>query len=125
MVKYCTKCGTQIIEGAAFCSFCGAKTNQVIDTSNQTNQSHTPVQQQTNTPSAQQTTMPPPVQQFVQTASSGIWYQNQYKMRKKVLTIWNKYWIEDGNGKILGFTKQKMFKLKEDIRIYTDENIQQ
>jgi hypothetical protein len=39
------------------------------------------------------------------------------------LTIWNKYWIEDANKNILGFAKQKMFKLKEDIRIYTDEKM--
>ncbi len=35
----------------------------------------------------------------------------------------NKYWIEDHQGSILGFSKQKMFKLKEDIRIYTDEKM--
>ncbi|UCF07560.1 MAG: hypothetical protein JSW28_07900 [Thermoplasmata archaeon] len=59
----------------------------------------------------------------VQKAMSGIWFQNYYRIRKKVLTIWNKYWVEDANKKILGFSKQKMFKLKEDIRIYTDEKM--
>ena len=54
-----------------------------------------------------------------------IWSQNFYRIRKKVLTIWNKYWIEDQQGNILGFSKMKMFKLKEDIRIYTDENMTQ
>ncbi|MEW5759962.1 MAG: hypothetical protein AB1779_04280, partial [Candidatus Thermoplasmatota archaeon] len=48
------------------------------------------------------------------TPSSNIWYQNFYRIRKKVLTIGNKYWIEDYNGAILGFSKQKLFKLKED-----------
>lgn len=57
------------------------------------------------------------------TPSSNIWYQNFYRIRKKVLTIGNKYWIEDYNGAILGFSKQKLFKLKEDIRIYTDETM--
>lgn len=52
-----------------------------------------------------------------------IWTQNFYRIRKKVLTIWNKYWIEDQQGSILGFSKMKMFKLKEDIRIYTDESM--
>ncbi|MBA3046210.1 MAG: hypothetical protein KKH41_07010 [Candidatus Thermoplasmatota archaeon] len=52
-----------------------------------------------------------------------LWTQNVYRIRKKVLTLWNKYWIEDQQGKILGFSKMKMFKLKEDIRIYTDENM--
>jgi uncharacterized protein YxjI len=52
-----------------------------------------------------------------------IWTQNFYRIRKKVLTIWNKYWIEDHSKHILGFSKQKMFKLKEDIRVYTDESM--
>ena len=54
-----------------------------------------------------------------------IWKQDSYRIRKKVLTIGNKYWIEDAKGKILGFTKQKLFKLKEDIRIYSDESMSQ
>lgn len=64
----------------------------------------------------------PPVQ--VPTASP-IWFQNAYRIRKKVLTIWNKYWVEDQHGKMLGFSKQKMFRLKEDIRVYTDEKMQE
>lgn len=31
--------------------------------------------------------------------------------------------MEDHAGNMLGFSKQKMFKLKEDIRIYTDEKM--
>ena len=54
-----------------------------------------------------------------------IWYQNFYRIRKKTLTVGNKYWIEDYNGRILGFSKQKLFKLKEDIRIYSDESMSQ
>ncbi len=54
-----------------------------------------------------------------------IWFQNFYRVRKKVLTVGNKYWIEDANGNILGFSKQKLFKLKEDIRIYTDESMRE
>lgn len=52
---------------------------------------------------------------------SGIWLQDFYRVRKKVLTIGEKYWIEDRQGNTIGFSKQKLFKLKEDIRIYTDE----
>ncbi|TET91100.1 MAG: hypothetical protein E3J35_03750 [Methanomassiliicoccales archaeon] len=54
---------------------------------------------------------------------TSLWFQNSYRIRKKVLTIWNKYWIEDKRGNKLGFSKQKMFRLKEDIRIYTDESM--
>jgi uncharacterized protein YxjI len=57
--------------------------------------------------------------------SSPIWYQNAYTIKKKVLTVWNKYWIQDQRGKNLGFSKQKMFKLKEDIRVYTDEKMKE
>ena len=51
-----------------------------------------------------------------------IWFQDHYILTKKVLTLWNKYYIQDASGRNLGFCKQKMFKLKEDLRIYTDEN---
>ena len=55
--------------------------------------------------------------------NEAIWYQNYYRLRKKVLALTNKYWIEDKNGSMLGFSKQKPFKLKEDIRVYTDEKM--
>ncbi len=55
--------------------------------------------------------------------TAAIWFQNVYRIRKKVWAIGNKYWIEDANGKIIGFSKQKILKFKEDIRIYTDENM--
>jgi len=67
--------------------------------------------------------MQPPPPQPPPAQPSSIWYQNYYRIRKKVLTVGNKYWIEDYNGRILGFSKQKLFKLKEDIRIYSDESM--
>lgn len=75
---------------------------------------------------AQKQVQPQVQQQAPAPGSPGaIWYQNYYRIRKKVLTVWNKYWIEDQGKNILGFSKQKMFKLKEDIRVYTDEKMQQ
>ena len=56
---------------------------------------------------------------------SDMWRLNEYRIRKKVLALTNKYWIEDINGSVLGFSKQKMFRLKEDIRIFTDETMSQ
>lgn len=105
MAKFCTKCGAELSEGAQFCTGCGAK-----------------VEQQQIAPAA-----PPPTQmvsqpQQVQSPTYGIWFQNFYRIRKKVLALTNKYWIEDHNGNLLGFCKQKMFKLKEDIRIFTDDS---
>lgn len=54
-----------------------------------------------------------------------VWNRDFYRVRKKVLTIGNKYWIEDEDGNVIGFTKQKLLKLKEDIRVYTDESMSQ
>jgi uncharacterized protein YxjI len=57
--------------------------------------------------------------------TSSIWNQNLYRIRKKVLAIGNKYWIEDSIGNILAFSKQKLLRLKEDVRVYSDENMEQ
>jgi hypothetical protein len=47
----------------------------------------------------------------------------EYTIRRKVLTIFGaKFHIYDANNKLLGFSEQKAFKLKEDIRVYTDES---
>ena len=54
---------------------------------------------------------------------SDMWNQDFYRIRKKSWTVGNKYWIEDRDGNVLGFCKQKLLKLKEDIRVYSDENM--
>lgn len=51
---------------------------------------------------------------------NGLWYQNYYKIRKKVIALTNQYWIEDARGATLGYTKQKLLRIKEDIRIFND-----
>jgi uncharacterized protein YxjI len=53
----------------------------------------------------------------------GMWDKDDYVIKQKVLAIGRKYFIEDGAGNKIGFCHQKAFKLKEDIRIYTDENM--
>jgi uncharacterized protein YxjI len=46
----------------------------------------------------------------------------EYTIRKKVFTLLaSKFHIYDPTGKLVGFSEQKAFKLKEDIRIYSDE----
>jgi len=50
------------------------------------------------------------------------WRKNDFIIRKKTMTIGNKYYIEDTEGNILGFCKQKILKLKEDIRIFSDSS---
>jgi hypothetical protein len=45
-----------------------------------------------------------------------------YTIRRKVLKIFGAaFHIYDPAGKVVGYCKQKAFKLKEDIRIFTDE----
>lgn len=119
MGNFCTQCGAPRKPGAKFCQQCGApltdKTQEV------------PEQQVVQTPQEQyqQPVQPAPSQTGVVQipATSSLWIQNQYVIRKKVMTVGNKYWIEDTAGRILGFCKQKILKLKEDIRVYTDESL--
>ena len=104
MSQYCPKCGTKLVIGGKFCPRCAENVEK---------QTMAPVFG--SQPGMQQ-------QQTQSTSSSSVWYQGFYRIRKKTLTIGNKYWLEDQSGAILGFCKQKLFKLKEDIRIYSDEN---
>ncbi len=47
---------------------------------------------------------------------------NQYMIRRKILTIFGaKFHVYDNTGKLILFSKQKAFKLKEDIRVFSDE----
>lgn len=39
----------------------------------------------------------------------------------KLLALASQIYIRDANGNLLGYVKQKMFKLKEDINIFADE----
>ena len=49
---------------------------------------------------------------------------DEYVIRKKVLTMLGaKFHIYDAQGNLVGFSKQKAFKLKEDIRLYATEDM--
>jgi len=49
---------------------------------------------------------------------------DRYTIRRKVFTVLGqKFHVYDGSGELIGFSKQKAFKLKEDIRFYTDETM--
>ena len=89
----CPSCGRPVIDGAAFCANCGARTSASV--------------------------APAPVQ----SAHNPIWYQNFYRIRKKVLAIANQYWIEDANNASLGYSRQKILALREDIRVFADEGM--
>jgi uncharacterized protein YxjI len=44
-----------------------------------------------------------------------------FTIKQKMLAIANKYFVENSAGQTVGFVQQKMFKLKEDIRVFTDD----
>ncbi|MGQ0635008.1 MAG: hypothetical protein ACT4QC_10385 [Planctomycetaceae bacterium] len=49
----------------------------------------------------------------------------EYTIRRKVLTFLGaKFHIYNPQGQVIGFSHQKAFKLKEDIRVFTDESMQ-
>ena len=56
-------------------------------------------------------------------AQTGMWYQNYYRIRKKVLAIANQYWIEGPNEQVLGYSRQKIIAIKEKIPVFSDESM--
>ncbi|HEX7392808.1 MAG TPA: zinc ribbon domain-containing protein [Thermoplasmata archaeon] len=89
----CPSCGAQMVDGGMFCSKCGAKVE------------------------AQAIPRPPG------TALNPIWYGSHYRIRKKVIAIANQYWIEDGQKNNLGFSRQKIIRIKENIRVFSDDSM--
>lgn len=50
----------------------------------------------------------------------------QYTIRRKVFKLFGAgFHIYGSDGELVGYCKQKAFKLKEDLRIYTDESLSQ
>jgi len=46
-----------------------------------------------------------------------------YTIRRKIFTIFGaSFHVFDGSGNVVAFCRQKAFKLREDIRLYTDES---
>ncbi|MBK6792559.1 MAG: hypothetical protein IPG80_08445 [Anaerolineales bacterium] len=50
-----------------------------------------------------------------------IFQSNQYLLKRQVFALAGKFRVFDTSGKLLLFSEQKMFKLREDIRVYADE----
>jgi hypothetical protein len=48
----------------------------------------------------------------------------QYLLKRQVLALTGKFRLYNSNEQLVLFSQQKMFKLKEDIRVYTDESMQ-
>ncbi|MEX0717521.1 MAG: hypothetical protein WD066_13090 [Planctomycetaceae bacterium] len=48
----------------------------------------------------------------------------EFTIRRKILTLFGaKFHIYNARGDLMGYCRQKAFKLKEDIRVYTDETM--
>jgi uncharacterized protein YxjI len=48
----------------------------------------------------------------------------QYLLKRQVLALTGKFRLYNSNEQLVLYSQQKMFKLKEDIRVYTDEGMQ-
>ena len=58
-----------------------------------------------------------------QLQANPLWQQDHYVIKRKILRIVDQYWIEDLQGNKLAYSKQKFWRIKEDIRIYTDDSM--
>ncbi len=47
---------------------------------------------------------------------------SQYLLKRQVFALTGKFRFFDPSGKLVLFSEQKMFKLREDIRVYSDES---
>jgi hypothetical protein len=47
---------------------------------------------------------------------------NQYLLKRQVFALTGKFRFFEPGGKLVLFSEQKMFKLREDIRVYSDES---
>lgn len=50
-----------------------------------------------------------------------IFQSSQYLLKRQVFALTGKFRVFDPSGNLLLFSEQKMFKLREDIRVYADE----
>lgn len=50
---------------------------------------------------------------------------NRYTLKRKVLALTGKFRIFEPAGQLVLYSQQKMFKLKEDIRVFSDESMAQ
>lgn len=55
----------------------------------------------------------------------GPWEHDHYIVKEKILTLGRKFRVFDPQGHLVAFCKQKAFRLREDIRFYSDEEMRQ
>lgn len=47
---------------------------------------------------------------------------NQFTLKRQVLALTGVFRLYDVQGQVIAYSRQKMFKLREDIRVYSDES---
>lgn len=47
---------------------------------------------------------------------------NRFTLKKQVMALTGVFRVYDETERVVAYSRQKMFKLREDIRVYTDEN---
>jgi hypothetical protein len=52
-----------------------------------------------------------------------VFQYDQYLLRRQVLALTGKVRVYDPHGRLALFSQQKMFRLREDIRVYADESM--
>ncbi len=68
--------------------------------------------------------MPYNIENEWQSGMSQILQYQSYLVRRKVLKLWGAaFHIFDPSGRVVFYSKQKAFKLREDIRLYTGEDM--
>lgn len=53
---------------------------------------------------------------------NSIFQHHQYLLKRQVFALTGKFRFYDPGGNLVMFSEQKMFKLREDIRVYADES---
>ena len=53
---------------------------------------------------------------------NSIFQYNQYTLKRQVFALAGKFRLFAPNGQLVLFSEQKMFKMREDIRVYSDES---
>lgn len=53
---------------------------------------------------------------------NSIFQHNQYLLKRQVFALTGKFRFYDPSGSLVMFSEQKMFRLREDIRVYSDES---
>src|SRR5512139_499730 len=51
-----------------------------------------------------------------------VFQQNQYLLHRQVFALTGKFRVYDPTENLVLFSEQKMFRLREDIRVYSDES---